>query len=136
MTSRITRAGMAAALTCLLLGAGGVASAHHSFAPFDLTTEKTVTGTVNKVDWTNPHIWVWVDVKNAGGGTDTWAFEGMSPNFLARRGWTRSTLKPGAQVTVSFRPMKDGKNGGMLVSAKLPSGTVLTMMGAQDGSGQ
>jgi hypothetical protein len=79
---------------------------------------------------------VWVDVKNAAGGTDTWAFEGMSPNFLARRGWTRTTLKPGAQVSVSFRPMKDGKNGGMLVSAKLPSGTVLTMMGAQDGAAQ
>ena len=136
MTSRIARAGVAAALGLALLGGAHVASAHHSFAPFDLTTEKSVTGTVNKVDWTNPHIWVWVDVKNASGGTDTWAFEGMSPNFLARRGWTRTTLKAGSQVTISFRPMKDGKNGGMLVSAKLPSGTVLTMMGAQDGSAQ
>jgi hypothetical protein len=132
MTSRMTRmAGQVALVATLVCGAGAVMSAHHSFAPFDLTTEKSIQGTVKKVEWTNPHVWVWVDVPTAGGGTETWGFEGMSPNYLARRGWERNTLQTGMKVTVSFRPLKDGKPGGMLVSAKLPSGLTLTGGGAQ-----
>ena len=61
------------------------------------TTEKTITGTVKQVDWTNPHTWIWVDVPNEKGTVETFGFEGMSPNYLARRGWTKSTLKPGDQ---------------------------------------
>ena len=108
-------------------------AAHHSFAAFDVTTQKSVTGTVNKVDWTNPHIWLWIDVPNDKGGTDTYGFEGMSPNFLARRGWTRTTLHTGDKITVSYRPMKDGKNGGMFISGTTAAGKVLTMGGAGDG---
>jgi uncharacterized protein DUF6152 len=107
-----------------------LALAHHSFAPFDLASEKTVTGVVKQVDWTNPHIWIWLEVENASGQVDTWGFEGMSPNFLARRGWTRTTLHPGMKITVSFRPLKDGKPGGMFVSTKLPDGKLLTGGGA------
>ena len=109
------------------------AAAHHSFAAFDMTNQKTVTGAVKQVDWTNPHIWIWIDVANDKGGSDTYAFEGMSPNFLARRGWTRSTLHKGDKITVSYRPMKDGKNGGMFIGATTPAGKVLTMGGAGDG---
>ena len=69
------------------------AAAHHSFAAFNMTDEKTVTGTVNRVEWTNPHIWIWIDVPNAKGAQTRTDFEGMSPNFLERRGWTRTTLK-------------------------------------------
>jgi hypothetical protein len=116
--------------TALACAAVGVASAHHSFAPFDLTSEKTVSGVVKQVDWTNPHIWIWLEVANASGEAETWGFEGMSPNFLARRGWTRTTLQAGAKITVAFRPLKDGKPGGMFVSAKLPDGTLLTSGGA------
>lgn len=132
MSSRIARttrrALMAAAIVCFT---SGVALAHHSFAAFDMSAEKTVTGTVKKVDWTNPHIWVWLDVQE-NGATTTYAFEGMSPNFLERRGWTRQTLSPGAKLTVTFRPMRSGKPGGMFVTGKLPSGTVLTMLGADE----
>lgn len=103
------------------------AAAHHSFAPFDLTTQKTVSGTVKQVDWTNPHTWIWVNVPNKEGGVDAWGFEGMSPNYLNRRGWTKKTLQPGEQVTVTFRPLKDGSHGGMFVNAKRQDGTVLTM---------
>ena len=113
----------------LLLVAGGTASAHHSFAPFDLTKEKTITGTVSKFEWTNPHSWVWVDVPNEKGGVDSWAVEGMSPNYLARRGWTKTTLKPGDKVTMSVRPLKSGENGGMFVRATLADGRVLTQSG-------
>ena len=110
------------------------AAAHHSFAAFDMTNQKTVTGAVKQVDWTNPHIWIWIDVANDKGGTDTYAFEGMSPNFLARRGWTRSTLHKGDKITVSYRPMRDGKNGGMFISGTTAAGKVLTMGGAADGT--
>jgi hypothetical protein len=105
------------------------AVAHHSFAAFDLTMQKTVAGSVKQVDWTNPHTWIWVNVTNKEGGVDAWGFEGMSPNYLNRRGWTKKTLQPGDQVTVTFRPLKDGSHGGMFASAKRPDGTVLTMFG-------
>jgi hypothetical protein len=110
------------------------AAAHHSFAAFDMTNQKTVTGAVKQVDWTNPHIWIWIDVANDKGGSDTYAFEGMSPNFLARRGWTRSTLHTGDKITISYRPMRDGKNGGMFISGTTAAGKVLTMGGAADGT--
>ena len=113
----------------LVAGGAGLALGHHSFAAFDMTKDQTVTGTVQKFNYTNPHTWIWLDVANAQGGVDTWGFEGMSPNYLSRRGWSRNTLKPGDSVTVTFRPMKDGEKGGMFVSAKRPSGEVLTMTG-------
>ena len=55
----------------------------------------------------------------------------MSPNFLARRGWTRTSLLPGMRITVTFRPLRDGKAGGMLMTGKLQNGKVLTSVGAQ-----
>jgi len=120
-------------LTLALLAAAVVpAAAHHSFAAFDMANQKTITGVVKQVDWTNPHIWIWIDVANDKGGSDTYGFEGMSPNYLARRGWTRTTLHTGDKITVSYRPMKDGKNGGMFISGTA-AGKVLTMGGAGDG---
>jgi Family of unknown function (DUF6152) len=113
----------------LIVIATGTASAHHSFAAFDITTEKTISGTVKQVDWTNPHTWIWVDVTNDQGGVETFGFEGMSPNYLARRGWSKSTLKPGDKISLTYRPMKNGSNGGMFMTAKLPSGKVLSMTG-------
>ena len=108
--------------------AGVTVTAHHSFAPFDLTVEKTITGTVSKFEWTNPHSWIWVDVPNGKGGVDTWAVEGMSPNYLARRGWTKSTLKFGDKISIAVRPMKNGQNAGMFVRATLADGRVLTQV--------
>jgi len=112
-----------------LAASGVTARAHHSFAPFDLTMEKTITGTVSRFEWTNPHSWIWVDVPNDKGGVDAWAVEGMSPNYLARRGWSKSTLKPGEKITISVRPLKSGDKGGMFVRATLSDGRVLTQSG-------
>ena len=133
MICRVSRPVTTIAFAALLAAFAASVSAHHSFAVFDLTSQKSIEGTVKKVDWTNPHVWVWVDVPTTGGGTETYGFEGMSPNFLARRGWSRTTLQTGMKVTVQYRPLKDGKPGGMLVSAKLPTGLLLTGGGAQQG---
>jgi len=132
MNRRLWHRATAVAVAVVLVAAVSP-SAHHSFAVFDLTTSKSIDGTVKKVDWTNPHVWIWVDVPTTGGGTETYGFEGMSPNYLARRGWSRTTLQTGMKVTVQYRPLKDGKPGGMLVSAKLPTGLLLTGGGAQQG---
>jgi hypothetical protein len=120
-------------LALMALGAALAAplTAHHSFSVFNMTTEKTATGTVNKLEWTNPHIWLWVDVANDKGGKDTYGFEGMSPNFLERRGWTRTTLKTGDKITITYRPLRDGTNGGMFMTGKMESGKILTSGGSQ-----
>lgn len=102
-------------------------SAHHSYSAFEMQKEITITGTVKKMDWTNPHTWLWVDVTNDKGGVDTWGIEGMSPNYLARRGWTKNTLKFGDKITVVVHPLKDGSHGGSFQSATLPSGETITM---------
>ena len=119
------------AVMCLFAVAAAPLAAHHSFASFNQTVEKTVTGAVKQVEWTNPHIWIWIDVPNDKGGKDTYGFEGMSPNFLERRGWTRTTLKAGDKITVTYYPLRDGGNGGMFRTGKMDSGKVLTGGGSQ-----
>jgi hypothetical protein len=106
-------------------------AAHHSFSVFNTSETKTVTGTVKEIEWTNPHIWLWVNVANDKGGVDVYAFEGMSPNFLERRGWTRTTLKVGDKITVDYNPLRDGKNGGMFRTGRMENGKTLTMGGSQ-----
>jgi hypothetical protein len=113
----------------LIAGGASFVFAHHSAAAFDSTQLKTISGTVKKFDYSNPHTWVWLDVPNEQGSVDTWGVEGMSPNFLNRRGWTRTTLKPGDKLTITLRPMKNGEKGGMWISAKRPDGEVLLMNG-------
>jgi hypothetical protein len=113
----------------LMAGGAGLVLAHHSAAIFDATTAKVLSGTVKKFDYSNPHTWVWLDVPNDQGGVDTWGVEGMSPNYLNRRGWTRNTLKPGDKLTVTVRPMKNGEKAGMWVRATRPDGEVLLMNG-------
>ena len=116
----------------MICGVAASAWSHHSAAAvFDMDAQKTVTGVVKQVDWTNPHIWIWLDVQNAAGHVETFGFEGMSPNFLARRGWTRSSLLPGMRIAVTFRPLRDGKAGGMFMTGKLEDGKVLTSAGAE-----
>lgn len=76
--------------------------AHHSIdAEFDRNKPVTVSGTVTKIDWMNPHIWIYLDVKNKDGQIEKWQFEGGPPNALKRGGWNRDSLKVGDQVTVS-----------------------------------
>lgn len=129
MKTTLKLALLAAAMSVGLIVTPGSAAAHHGFAVFDTTARKTITGTVKSFEWTNPHTWVWLDVPNDKGGVDTWGFEGMSPNFLGRRGWTRNTLKPGDQITVTYFGLKDGSKGGSFLSGKRPNGEELVMFG-------
>jgi hypothetical protein len=84
-----------------LIAAGGNALAHHSFsAEFDAAKPMTITGIVTKVDWTNPHVWLWVNVKDESGAVANWGAEMGPPHGLQRSGWRRETLKIGEQITV------------------------------------
>lgn len=75
--------------------------AHHSIdAEFDRNKPITITGTVSKIEWMNPHIWIYVDVKGTDGKMVKWQFEGGPPNALRRGGWNRDSLKEGDQVTI------------------------------------
>jgi hypothetical protein len=94
-----------------VLAAAIPALAHHSFASeFDSAKPVTVQGAVYKVEWTNPHIWVYVDMKDAGGKVERWQCEGGSPNTLTRQGWSRDTLKVGDQVIIEGFRAKNGSN--------------------------
>ena len=120
---------MLGATLAVMLACGVVLTAHHSFAPFDMQAEKTVSGTVKQFDWTNPHTWIWLNVSDGKGGVETWAIEGMSPNYLGRRGWSKSTLKAGDKISIVVRPLRDGSKGGMFVRATLADGKVLLQTG-------
>jgi hypothetical protein len=88
--------------------AAGAASAHHSFAAeFDRALPITVTGTVTKVEWMNPHARFYVDAKDEAGKTVNWDFELASPNGLMRRGWNRNSMKIGDTVTVTGHRAKN-----------------------------
>ena len=100
--------------------------AHHAFAAeFDSNKPVTVQGSVAKLEWTNPHIWVYVDAKDAQGNVARWQCEGGSPNTLARQGWTKNSLKQGDQVTIDGFRAKDGSNTCNSRTVKLANGTRL-----------
>src|SRR5688572_33425775 len=112
-----------------------VAEAHHSFAMFDRDQEIVKTGTVVRWAFNNPHSWLYVNVKNADGTETLWSFEGSAPPSLVQRGITGATFEPGATVTVSYCPMKDGRPGGGLGWARLANGTFVNPSdGGCDGS--
>jgi hypothetical protein len=126
--ARLRRAALAM-LGGAALAVAGAASAHHSFAVFDMSTQKTIEGTVSDFQWTNPHTWTWVDVKGDDGSVTKYGFEGMSPNFLGRRGWSKNTLKPGDHVKIVYAPLKSGEPGGTFLHATLQDGTEMVMFG-------
>jgi hypothetical protein len=112
-----------------LMGAGLVAAAalpvqaHHSFsAEFDATKPVTLTGAVTKVEWANPHIWVYLDVKDDRGSVQPWQCEGGPPNTLTRNGWTRDSLKIGDPLTIEGALAKDGSKTCNIRVARLPGG--------------
>ena len=99
--------------------------AHHAFAAeFDADRPVEFSGTVTKVEWTNPHVWIHIDVDN-NGTTENWGFEAGTPNVLFRRGFTRDSLLPGTAVLVDGYQAKDGTNRANGRDITLDDGTKL-----------
>ena len=100
--------------------ATGMVLAHHAYsAEFDTTKPVKVTGVVTKLEWSNPHIWIYLDVKDDKGSVTNWGFSASPPGMLARRGITKNSLKQGDVLTISGHRAKDGSNNA--------SGNIVTM---------
>ena len=111
------------ALALAFLLAPFAALAHHSFdAEFDRNKPVTLKGSVTRVDWGNPHIWVFMDVKDAAGKVENWGVEGGAPNALFRNGWRKDALKVGDIITVEGFRGRDGSNRANANRVTLPDG--------------
>lgn len=96
--------------------------AHHSSASYDQEHPITLKGTVTNIEWTNPHVFIYFDVKNDDGSVEPWRIEGNSPNMLSRAGWKKEMLNVGDAVTVSGSPAKNKTKVMRLVSITMANG--------------
>jgi len=120
---------LCAVLTC------APAFSHHAFsAEFDVKKPVTLTGSVAKIEWTNPHARIYVSVKAEDGSTTIWDFELASPNGLMRRGWSRNSLKPGDTITVMGYLAKDGSKMANARSVSFADGRKIFAGSADDGA--
>jgi len=108
-----------------ILAAPSAAMAHHSYAMFETDRTLSVEGVVAKVEWVNPHVFVWVYVPDTEGGHDLFAFETDPVSRLVAEGWAEDSLSPGEGVTIEYGPLRDGRNGGALLRATRSDGVVL-----------
>lgn len=111
----------------LLLAGVGIAHAHHAYAMFDGSKGLEVQGTIAKVEWGNPHVFVWMYVlsQSTPGTYDLYAFESGSVGELMKLGWSSTALKAGDKVTIEYHPLRDGRQGGHLTTATTTDGQVL-----------
>jgi Family of unknown function (DUF6152) len=121
---------MAAAISTFFVA--GTVSAHHGTAGFDQTKLTTLRGTVTNFIWTNPHGEIEFDVKDSSGNIQRWEGSLISPNWLARAGWTRNTLKPGDMITVSGNQSKNRANSLWITKIQLANGQELPLRGMEN----
>jgi len=101
------------------------AFAHHSTSMYDMANPVTVTGVVKRFEWTNPHAFVYLDVKDEKGNTVEWEVEMMSLNHLRGYGWTRSTVKPGEMISCTGGAAKSGAPSMISSYMKLGDGRMI-----------
>ncbi|HLK49045.1 MAG TPA: DUF6152 family protein [Bryobacteraceae bacterium] len=107
--------------------------AHHSFAAeYDDSKPVKVTGVVTKIEWQNPHIWFYVDSKDASGNITHWAFSGGAPGQLMRRGIYKDVIQPGMTINVEGFRAKDGSNNANGAKVTFPDGRMVFTAGAED----
>jgi len=107
------------------------ASAHHSFAAeYDANKPVTLTGTVTKMAWINPHSWIYIDVKKPDGNVENWAVEAGPPGTLVRAGFTKESLAPGTEIVVNGYRAKDGALRANGRDITLPDGRLLFVGGS------
>jgi hypothetical protein len=99
--------------------------AHHSTAPYDMQNPVTLKGVVERLEWTNPHAYIYVKVKDDKGNEQEWAAEINSPNYLKHNGWTSTTIKPGDVITFSGGPAKSGAKTMRCTTVELSNGEKL-----------
>ncbi|MGH6691260.1 MAG: DUF6152 family protein [Gammaproteobacteria bacterium] len=109
-------------LIALVLGSGAVGAHHGRGATYDMKKQVTLKGTVSEVSWRNPHVVVYMDVKDESGTVVNWAFENSSVSTLARQGYNRNTLKVGQEVTAVVNPSAQGAPRGIVVKVVLGDG--------------
>jgi hypothetical protein len=109
------------------------AAAHHSYAMFDGSRTVTVVGTLAKLEWTNPHVFIWVWVQDGSGEPVLYAFENGSPNVLTRRGWSKTTFAPQEKLAITYWPLTDGRPGGHFAVATRVDGTEVRAAGGPGG---
>ncbi len=114
-----------AVLTASILLIAGPALAHHSFAVFDHTRTVTVTGTVTKFQWTNPHGYLELDVPKTDGTVEHFTIELTSINMMTRLGWRSNMIKAGDKVKATVAPLLSGQPGGLGLDLTLPDGRKL-----------
>ena len=123
---------MIAASVMVLFAAAMTVSAHHSFsAEFDGSKTVTLEGKVFKMDFVNPHSWLYIDAVMPDGKVERWGVEGGSPNVMFRLGWTRDTLPPGTRVKVRGAPAKDGSKRMNSGAIEFPDGKKLETGGTR-----
>ena len=116
------------------LGAALPALAHHSFAAeFDASQPIKLKGVVTKVEWMNPHIYIYLEVKDENGKVVNWAAEGAPPNSLYRNGWRKDSLKAGDAVTMEAFRAKDGSSTVNVRVVVLPDGRSFYAGSTDDG---
>jgi hypothetical protein len=117
------KTGLFVAVAGILLSAVVPALAHHAFsAEFDQSKALKMSGEITKLEWVNPHAWLFIDVKGADGKVMPWRFEMGAPNALLRAGWSKSDIKVGTSVTVSGFQARSGGPVGNAFQVRLPDG--------------
>jgi hypothetical protein len=104
---------------------GSTLFAHHSTAMYNMANPTTVTGVVKRFDWTNPHAYIYLEVKDESGNTTEWTVEMMSLNHLKSYGWSRNTVQPGDVVTCTGGAAKSGLPAMLTSLVKLPNGDLI-----------